>query len=259
MAVSGRHLWYRVFPLGSEFCGPFGARMIMRYSADASAELPEEVHAAAWNGPIEGMPMILPRQVHGTEIIRAADAPVLPERPDCDGVLLDYPGIRVALRFADCVPVLLWGEKPSPWMLGIHSGFRGTLANIVAEGASRLRKVLGARALHGASAWIGPAICHRCYFRSGSDPLASMIRESFDPQFWSESSYGVHPDLGGIIASQLVSEGMVPSHVRRSSLCTVCDSTFCLSYRKGDLVPRMWLSFEIRGGHNSGSGGDNRY
>ena len=89
MAVSGRHFLYRIFTLESEFRGPFGARMIMRHVSVCPAVLPEAVCPGPWVAPIEGMPLVLPRQVHGTEIITAADAPVLPERPDCDGVLLD--------------------------------------------------------------------------------------------------------------------------------------------------------------------------
>ncbi|NLA90552.1 MAG: hypothetical protein GX843_02775, partial [Synergistaceae bacterium] len=53
--------------------------------------------------PVTG-PLTAPRQVHGTEIVMAAENTSLPQRPSADGVLLEEAGIEGSLRFADCFP-----------------------------------------------------------------------------------------------------------------------------------------------------------
>src|SRR4051812_49211109 len=53
-----------------------------------------------------------PRQVHGTRIVEASatgNGPeVLAERRDvADGIMTRVPGVRIAVKTADCVPILI--------------------------------------------------------------------------------------------------------------------------------------------------------
>ncbi len=43
-----------------------------------------------------------------------------------------------SLRFADCCPVVIASDSPEPWMLLLHSGFVGTVKNIVGRSLAGL-------------------------------------------------------------------------------------------------------------------------
>ena len=73
---------------------------------------------------------IAPRQVHGRTILSAPAGGFLPDRREGDGVFLDERGVEGSLRFADCFPVVFFSEIPEPWILLLHSGFKGTVRDI---------------------------------------------------------------------------------------------------------------------------------
>lgn len=238
--------WYRVFPMGVEQKGSLRASMILRYSPEM-----KQISPAGWQRrdvfcPRDGVPLLLPLQVHGHEILRAEPRLLLPLRPLCDGILLDQSNLRVALRFADCFPVLLWGMEPKPWIMGLHSGFKGTLLNICGRGVRILEDSLGIDVFASCNAWIGPGICSDCYVRTVGDPFTAEVKAGFPEKCWTESDDGVHPDLGKMITTQLAGAGIPPENITQSSLCSSCDRHICYSYRRGDVLPRMWLFFEIR-------------
>lgn len=238
--------WYRIFPMGVEQRGPFRASMVLRHSTGTNEIVPAGVHRQDRFLPQDGLPLLLPHQVHGDGILHADIEHCLPFRPPFDGVLLDDSGLRVALRFADCFPVLLWGVGPKPWMLGLHSGFKGTLLNIAGKGVRSVKESLGKEALSFCHAWIGPGICADCYSRAPQDPFAAEVKSMFPKDCWEEGADGVHPDLGKMIATQLADAGVPVENITRSHICSSCDHSFCYSYRRGDVLARMWLLFEIR-------------
>ena len=115
---------------------------------------------------------VLLRQVHGTKVVPAAEALHYPEREEADGLLITPGSPLCGLQFGDCVPVLILSASREPWMLALHSGFRGTLKNIVASGMDAVRKEGMAADGEKLHAWVGPCISGSCYSRSMSDPTA---------------------------------------------------------------------------------------
>ncbi|MEM6927622.1 MAG: laccase domain-containing protein, partial [Myxococcota bacterium] len=71
------------------------------------------------------------KQVHGDTIV-AATSPTGPLRPVAEGDALyaTAPGVVLAVRTADCVPVLLAGPGV---VAAAHSGWRGTAVDIVGK------------------------------------------------------------------------------------------------------------------------------
>lgn len=108
------------------------------------------------------------RQVHGVKIARF-------DRPDqdlgdIDGIYSRSPGLTVAVRTADCVPILLAREDGAA-AAALHAGWRGSLAGIVTEFGKFLET-------HGeaASRWsaaIGPSARACCY------EVSAEIAEAF--------------------------------------------------------------------------------
>lgn len=95
-------------------------------------------------------------QVHGAAVIDAAD---VGPGAEADALVSDRPGVVIAVRVADCVPILLDGPGV---VAAIHAGWRGTVADIVRRTLTVLRERHGVppEALRAA---IGPAICGDCY------------------------------------------------------------------------------------------------
>ena len=72
--------------------------------------------------------MALPRQVHSANVVYVKDA----GRPaDTDAVYTDVPGLCVAVKTADCIPVLLYAKQEHPVVAAVHAGWRGTVSRIV--------------------------------------------------------------------------------------------------------------------------------
>ena len=134
-------------------------------------------------------PSVGMRQVHSSVIHRVdtADAvpdgaPHLPGFGRCgnpslqgDGLITNRPGMVLAVRVADCLPVLI--ADPVRRAVGaFHAGWRGTLARIVEKGVGEFRRQFGSDPADMTAA-IGPGI-HRCCYQVGED-----FRDKFGSQF----------------------------------------------------------------------------
>ena len=78
-----------------------------------------------------------------------------------DALLEDRPGAVIAVKTADCLPVLLVDERHRA-VAAVHAGWRGTVARIAVGAVEAMRRRFGseARDLHAA---IGPGIGKCCY------------------------------------------------------------------------------------------------
>ena len=91
----------------------------------------------------------LPRQTHTDHVVWMHEA----GRPEAtDAVITDVSGLCLAVKTADCIPVLLY-DRVQRRVAAVHAGWRGTVKDIVT-------KTLVAMDSRGAdvSAIIGPGI-----------------------------------------------------------------------------------------------------
>ena len=159
-------------------------------------------------------------QVHGNNVLahegrwegwlRAGDA---------DGHFAPTRGTAMAVTVADCVPVFL--AHPSGAVQVLHSGWRGTAANIVGVGLSIMKAAGHAPAetrVH-----LGPAICGRCYEVSAEVHLQLTGRDPGKP---------TPVDLRSIIADQTRAAGV--RQITTSPMCTRCNNDRFYSHRAGD-------------------------
>ncbi len=101
-------------------------------------------------------------QVHGTDVI-CADMPRSPQTPHlkADCILTDQHNLTLFMRFADCVPILLF--DPKKVVIGIvHAGWQGTAHRIVQVAVEKMIRYYGSQP-ETLLAGIGPAICKNCY------------------------------------------------------------------------------------------------
>ncbi len=107
-----------------------------------------------------GVPLAVVSQVHGTDVAvvdAGTDLAVLSTR-SADALLSTRSGLGLAVRVADCVPVL-FADAAAGVIAAAHAGRVG-LADGVLQATVAAMRDAGAAAI---TAWIGPHICGRCY------------------------------------------------------------------------------------------------
>lgn len=173
-------------------------------------------------------------QVHGTEVVDAAE---VRQPVNADGCMAWQAGLACVVLTADCVPVLL-SRKDGSAVAALHAGWRGLLDGILTEGVERL-----ASSGEGVLAWIGPAICRRCYqvddaVRAPFIARHPRLARCFVPDGDGHWQF----DLPAAAAMVLTKLGVA---VTQSGLCSHCDPRF-YSFRHegrtGRFASLIWLN-----------------
>ena len=143
------------------------------------------------------------------------------QRPEADGVFSIRPGEVVAVKTADCLPILFSATGLLPFSMAIHAGWRGFCAGIIGEG-------LNQAATNGISpadlaVVIGPAIsAHR--FEIGPEVLAALVGHSGIEQAARFTQKGVadrwHADLQTAAVIDLMKHGVQPQNITVVRVCT---------------------------------------
>lgn len=128
------------------------------------------VHTDTFHLPSERI--FIPRQTHSVNVCWATGPG---EVPDTDAVITHVPDLCVAVKTADCIPVLLYDETQR-LVAAIHAGWRGTVGRIV-ERTIREMKSKGTD-LH---AIIGPGISLDA-FEVGDEVYDAFLQAGFPMQ-----------------------------------------------------------------------------
>jgi hypothetical protein len=169
-------------------------------------------------------------QVHGREVIQA-HAPRPPDQPHlrADAIITDRPEVTLLMRFADCVPVLLY--DPICRAVGIaHAGWQGTVLETPAAALQAMGAAFGTRP-EDVLASIGPSIGAHHY--PVGEEVARRVREVFgqDADTLLNHQNGGSPcfDLWAANALSLTRWGV--RRVDLGGLCTACDLDHWYSHR----------------------------
>jgi len=169
-------------------------------------------------------------QVHGT------DAVCLDGSEDRHEILLKQAditasrtaGVACGVRSADCVSILL-ADRSSGAVTAVHSGWVGTVANVVGAGVQMLRSIAPCADIVAA---IGPHI-EQCCFEVGDDVAERLASASHLGAFVIDSSRAKpHVYLRRIVRAQLVSAGVHDECIDDVHGCTVCNVERYFSYRR---------------------------
>ena len=169
--------------------------------------------------------IVRPRQVHGDAValITDADAPVPAwVGQGCDGVVCTAANVAPLLLFADCVPVVLACRGG---FAVVHSGWRGTYAQISLKAARMLMEATG-RCPQEVVAYIGPHIGTAAY--EVSEELAGRFVERFGAEVVPVPR---HLDLSRAIITSLGQAGMAPEQISDCGLCTATHTDRFFSHR----------------------------
>jgi polyphenol oxidase len=187
--------------------------------------------------------LLLIRQVHQATVAVAA-----PDRPrpwvcfEADAIISDDPSAAIAVRVADCVPILL-AEETGRAVGAIHAGWRGAMHRAPIEGVKAMLERFGVRPARLIAA-IGPSIGPCCY-EVGESVRASFVEAGHHPDllsrwFFMTPSGKLHLDMWKATRDQLEGAGIPASRIHSADLCTKTHKEFFHSYRvEGEAAGRM--------------------
>ena len=142
-----------------------------------------------------------------------------------DALITDEKGVLLLVRSADCTPILLFDEKRHA-VAAIHSGWRGTLSDIIGKTVMAMSAEYGT-APEDICAAIGP--CISCdSFEVGADVAKAFLDAGYG-DFIDESREKPHIDLVGICEKELESAGVCRIDIANE--CTVKNSDLYFSHR----------------------------
>jgi polyphenol oxidase len=161
--------------------------------------------------------LVLARQVHGAEVLTVGpeDAGVIGEG---DVLMTSSPGRVLGILTADCVPVVLWGDK------GIalaHAGWRGLVGGALEAAVAALGDVR--------KAWVGPSI-HACCYEVGPEVIDAFAARGLPV------AAPDRVDPGQAAVALLERAGI--ADVEATSMCTSSDPRY-FSYRRDGITGRQ--------------------
>jgi YfiH family protein len=159
-------------------------------------------------------------QVHGATVHRVTSDDAWRECDSCDALWSDEPGVSLAIKIADCLPVSLIDPVQGA-IANVHSGWRGAVQRITAAAVDA--SDVDPKAAY---AYLGPSI-RVCCFEVGEE-----VASQFDARYVDRTHAKAHVDLVAFTTDILRNRGVADDRISDSGLCTRCDGSVFHSYRR---------------------------
>lgn len=168
-------------------------------------------------------------QVHGVDVAHT-NAPREPgsEHLKADIITTKTRGVVLLMRFADCVPIILFDPKERAIAI-VHAGWRGTISGAARRAVDALQQAYGSKPGN-IMAGVGPAICANHYevgvevvskaqtaFGKRADDVCYRIGERFHFDLWN--------------ANRMLLQDSGVEQIEMSNVCTACHSEDWFSHR----------------------------
>lgn len=174
--------------------------------------------------------LVSAKQVHGDSVLNVDWLPDADEEyPDHDALMTNIPEIGLMIQQADCQAVMLYDAEHGA-VANIHSGWRGSVANIIAKTVAAMTAAYGTRPaalLAAISPSLGPCCGEFIQYRTEL-PLP----------FHAYQVQPNHFDFWAISRDQLRDTGVRIEHIEIAGRCTVCDGNY-FSYRRERVTGRF--------------------
>ena len=135
--------------------GNYSGFNINNYCGDETSHIVENRRSLAAVLGINDSHIMMPHQVHGTEV-RRIDGPQQEVIEGVDAVMTDVPQLCIGVSTADCIPILLYDETHHA-VCAVHAGWRGTVKRIVHAAIHAMHATYGTEPFQ-LKAVIGPGI-----------------------------------------------------------------------------------------------------
>jgi hypothetical protein len=171
-------------------------------------------------------------QVHGDDVVCAgAPRPLDMPHLKADVILTDRPEVTLFMRFADCVPIVLY--DPHKKVVGLaHAGWMGTVKKTASAAVRAMQECYGSQP-GDLLAGIGPSIAVHHY--EIGEEVAQQVRQAFSDQAHSllvpanGDAARVRFDLWA--ANRLILQQSGVRQIEIAGLCTACHLDDWYSHR----------------------------
>jgi YfiH family protein len=162
---------------------------------------------------------------------------------ETDAVITDLQGVCIAVKTADCVPILLFDPKQKV-VAAVHAGWRGTVQNIVSMTINKMVKEFGCEP-SSLFAGIGPSISPEIY------EVGEEVWKQFAPEFYHASNPARADkrllNLWSANYHQLINAGVPDNQIEVANICTWSDpDRFFSARRDGVKTGRMATGIMIK-------------
>ena len=173
-------------------------------------------------------------QVHSFDVVcTQAPRPLSAPHLKADAILTAEPGVTLFMRFADCVPIILF--DPMQRVIGlVHAGWLGTVQSTAARAVETMQARYGSRP-QDILAGIGPSVGAHHY------PVGPDVVQRVRQAFGADASGLLHSPNGGDpesevqfdlwSANSLVLQQAGVQRIEISGICTACDLDDWYSHR----------------------------
>ncbi len=175
--------------------------------------------------------LVLFKQVHGDNIAVLNKNITKESISNADGIVTNIKGKLLLISVADCQSIMMFDPLKNV-IANIHSGWRGSVKNIIGKCIDVMIKDFGTKA-ENIIAGIGPSLGPCCgefvnYKKEIPENLFKYkAKNSFNFDFW-ELSF-----------DQLVQKGVRATNIENMNICTKCFSKTFFSYRKEKITGRF--------------------
>lgn len=169
------------------------------------------------------------KQVHSNHVLVVQSEG---KQGEGDALVSNQPGVGLAIRTADCLPIL-FADPKNRAVAAVHAGWRGVMCEIAAKAVEAMTQNFGSKPEDLVVA-IGPGI-GPCCFEVGPEVAV---------QFGLSGRTKI--DLAETTRRQLGRNGVSAGQIFSSGLCTYCDAELFESYRRDrDAAGRMISLIEV--------------
>ncbi|MCR4583907.1 MAG: peptidoglycan editing factor PgeF [Prevotella sp.] len=181
--------------------------------------------------------LVMPHQVHGTEIRQISEAFFSLSQAErqqqlegVDAVMTDAYDVCIGVSTADCIPIIIYDAQHHA-VCCIHSGWRGTVKRITRKAVATMMTVYGSQTAQ-LRAVVGPGISMK-NFEVGNEVYAQFAEASFSMEHIArrypaaDGGEKWHIDLFEANRLQLHGAGLLPENIQVTGICTY---EFCSDY-----------------------------
>jgi len=227
-----RHGFAHGFSLrtGGVSASPFDSLNLARTVGDDPAAVTENHRRFAGALGVDPGSLYEVSQVHGALVreVEEGERVLAVRESEADALVIDPGRGAVAVRTADCVPILL-GDVDTRHVAAVHAGWRGTVGGVIGAAVAVL-------AQHGATAAslvaaIGPHI-RQDAFEVGEDVAREIAAAAHGRDVVRRDLPKPHVDLAMVVRAQLESLGVPAEAIDDVGGCTLSEPERFFSYRR---------------------------
>jgi YfiH family protein len=184
----------------------------------------------------DGNKLVFARQVHGAKVMSftkknsTLDSGPYDVPPECDAMITNIRKRSLVIQVADCQSIMMF-DPVLKVVANIHSGWRGSLKNIIGRTISTMEKKFGTKPNHIISG-IGPSLGPCC---------AEFVnyKDEIPEKLWTYKDDSNHFNFWTLSLDQLRDAGILKKNIYSSEMCTKCNTDLFFSFREEGITGRF--------------------